>query len=51
MVNDFDETEELDADKATKFRSGVGILLYLAHDLIECQFVIRGTCKVHVETY
>ena len=45
MVNDLDETEELDADKATKFRSGVGILLFLAHDLIECQFVIRGLAR------
>ena len=45
MINEFDETMELDAAKATKFRSGVGILLYLAHDLIECQFVIRGLAR------
>ncbi len=45
MINEFDETIELDAAKATKFRSGVGVLLYLAHDLIECQFVIRGLAR------
>ena len=48
MINDFDETEELDPVKASMYRSAVGILLYLAHDLIECQFVIvdlQGTCR------
>ena len=41
QINDIDETEELDQDNASRFRSGVGVLLYLSHDLIECQFCIR----------
>ena len=45
MINEFDETEELDSDKSSRYRSSVGILLYLAHDLIECQFVIRGLAR------
>lgn len=41
QINDIDETEELDQDNASRFRSGVGVLLYLSHDLIECQFCVR----------
>eukprot|EP00434_Breviolum_minutum_P040749 symbB.v1.2.036227.t1/scaffold5065.1/size52819/1 len=41
QINEIDETEELDQDNASRFRSGVGVLLYLSHDLIECQFCIR----------
>ena len=45
MINDFDETKELEASQASRNRSGVGILLYLSHDLIECQFVIRALAR------
>ena len=41
QINDIDETEELEQEECSRFRSGVGVLLYLSHDLIECQFVIR----------
>ena len=41
QINEIDETEELAQETSSQFRSGFGVLLYLSHDLIECQFVIR----------
>ena len=45
MINEFDETKELEPAQASKFTSGVGALLYFSHDLIECQFVIRALAR------
>ena len=35
------ETPELATDRASAFRSAVGILLYLSCDMVECQWTIR----------
>ena len=35
------ETAELSPDRASTFRSAVGILLYLSCDMVECQWTIR----------
>ena len=35
------ETAELGSDRASTFRSAVGILLYLSCDMVECQWTIR----------
>ena len=41
LMDEFDETEELDALESSEYRSCVGILLYLASDLPHCQHCIR----------
>ena len=35
------ETAELNPDRASTFRSAVGILFYLSCDMVECQWAIR----------
>ena len=40
-INEPDVSKELSSDESSKFRTCIGILLYLSSDLIECQFVIR----------
>ena len=42
QLDDVDNTGELSAQDASTFRSGVGLLLYLAVDLLECQCTIRA---------
>ncbi len=41
QMDDVDNTPELEAHEASEFRSGVGILLYLAPDLPHAQHAIR----------
>ena len=38
--------DELAPDKAKTFRLCIGILLYIASDLAECQYAIRGLAQV-----
>ena len=45
MINEPDTTSLLSAEKASKFRSAVGVLLYLACDLVECSYTIRGLAQ------
>lgn len=45
MINEVDETQPLSSSKTSSFRTCVGILLHLACDLVECQFVIRALSK------
>ena len=40
-----DNTPALSPEKATRYKSAVGVLLYLASDLVECAFTIRGLAK------
>ena len=40
-INEPDVSKELSPEEGSKFRTCIGILLYLSADLIECQFVIR----------
>ena len=40
-INEPDVSKELSSEESSKFRTCIGILLYLSSDLIECQFVIR----------
>ena len=40
-INEPDVPKELSSGESSKFRSCIGILLYLSSDLIERQFVIR----------
>lgn len=41
LMCEVDNTAALTPDKATRYRSAVGVLLYLASDLVECAFTIR----------
>eukprot|EP00435_Cladocopium_sp_Y103_P044743 s1731_g12.t1 len=45
LMCEVDDTPALGPDKATRYRSAVGILLYLACDLVECAFTIRGLAQ------
>ena len=45
LMCEVDDTAALTPDKATRYRSAVGILLYLASDLVECAFTIRGLAQ------
>eukprot|EP00435_Cladocopium_sp_Y103_P051887 s469_g16.t1 len=45
LMCEVDDTPALGPDKATRYRSAVGILLYLASDLVECAFTIRGLAQ------
>ena len=45
MINEVDSTDELGAQEASIFRSAVGVLLYMASDLVECQFTIRHLAR------
>ena len=45
LMCEVDDTPALGLDKATRYRSAVGILLYLASDLVECAFTIRGLAQ------
>ncbi len=40
-INEPDVSKELSSEESSKFRTCIGILLYLSSDLIECRFVIR----------
>ena len=42
QLDDVDNTGELNVKDASTFRSGVGLLLYLVVDLLECQCTIRA---------
>ena len=42
QLDDIDNTAELNPQDSSTFRSGIGLLLYLAVDLMECQCVIRA---------
>ena len=46
LLDEPDETDELAPDKAKIFRLCIGILLYIASDLVECQYAIRGLAQV-----
>ncbi len=37
-----DKTESLDATMSSAYRSAIGILMYLASDLVECANTIQG---------
>ena len=41
QISECFETPELGTDRASTFRSAVGILLYLSCDMVECQWTIR----------
>ena len=45
LMCEVDDTAALTSDKATRYRSAVGVLLYLASDLVECAFTIRGLAQ------
>lgn len=45
LMNEVDDTPALDTEKASRYRSAVGILLYLASDLVECAYTIRGLAQ------
>ena len=45
LMNEVDETPALDPCKASRYRSAVGVLLYLASDLVECAYTIRGLAQ------
>lgn len=44
MINEVDSTAELGSQQASA-RSAVGVLLYMASDLVECQFTIRRLAR------
>ena len=45
LTNEVDDSPRLELSKASKYRSAVGILLYLASDLVECAYTIRGLAQ------
>ena len=45
MINEIDSFAELGPQQASTFRSAVGVLLYMASDLVECQFTIRHLAR------
>ena len=45
MINEVDSSAELGPQQASTFRSAVGVLLYMASDLVECQFTIRHLAR------
>ncbi len=45
MSNEVDSIAELGFQQASTFRSAVGVLLYMASDLLECQFTIRHLAR------
>ena len=45
MINEIDSSPELGPQQASTFRSAVGVLLYMASDLVECQFTIRHLAR------
>ena len=45
MINEIDSSAELGPQQASTFRSAVGVLLYMASDLAECQFTIRHLAR------
>ena len=45
LINEEDPTPELDSKQASRFRSAIGILMYLASDLVECAYAIRGLAQ------
>ena len=45
LMCEVDDTAALTPDKATRYRSAVGVLFYLASDLVECAFTIRGLAQ------
>ena len=45
LMNEADETSELGPEHASKYRTAIGILLYLSSDLIECAYTIRGLAQ------
>ena len=42
LMTEEDKTEYLDATTSSAYRSAIGILMYLASDLVECAYTIRG---------
>ena len=45
MINEIDSSAEHGPQQASTFRSAVGVLLYMASDLVECQFTIRRLAR------
>ena len=45
LMNEADETSELGLEQASKYRTAMGISLYLSSDLIECAYTIRGLAQ------
>ncbi|CAL1161296.1 unnamed protein product [Cladocopium goreaui] len=45
MMTEVDDTPLLQAEKASRYRSAVDILLYLSTDLVECSYTIRGLAQ------
>ena len=45
MINEIDSSAELGPQQASTFRPAVGVLLYMASDLVECQFTIRHLAR------
>eukprot|EP00435_Cladocopium_sp_Y103_P071106 s873_g36.t1 len=45
LMTEVDDTPGLPPEKASRYRSAVGVLLYLASDLIECAYTIRGLAQ------
>ena len=45
LMSEVDNTPALSPEKASRYRSAVGVLLYLASDLVECAFTIRGLAQ------
>ena len=42
LMNEPDDSSLLEPDRASRFRSAIGILLDLANDLPECAYGVRG---------
>ena len=42
QLDEIDQSHELQSEEASIYRSGIGLLLYLAVDLPECQCAIRA---------
>ena len=45
VMTEEDKTEYLDSTMSSAYRSAIGILMYLASDLVECAYTIRGLAQ------
>ena len=45
LMTEEDKTEYLDATTSSAYRSAMGILMYLASDLVECANTLRGLAQ------
>ena len=45
LMSENDDTPDLPPSQVSRFRTAIGILLYLANDMPECAYTIRGLAK------